>query len=492
MHCKRSKLLLNFTHCNTLKALLTLIILFFLTGCQDSLEPDSSTPVDENTEALTTNSTEINQDQPIETQGTLPWLEKVLFLLAEEQKLSWLFTLESRDSVTFRLRGFGPQANLHTTIKRWNIEDASWEEVSWLESRSNAQQDLILERELEEGYYWLVISGDLGEEPQPFELMASCQSQQCAQTSLRFAPENLQNDPVPTSDEDPAVGFTLHFSQWLEANGYAEENFARPSLAGSSYGGKVLQEDQITRDPVIFIHGNSDRAMGGELGGWQKSIQHFKEAGGYNSSEMYAITWGDANTAQASEQYHSYENIMRLRKFIEAVLDYTGAEKVDIISHSMGVTLARRALLGGEETDNLGQLIYDIGPALGDRVDAFVGIAGANRGLLACGWVGQTVPTCGMTHGLYPGMYWGRAGRSDLLKTLDTEEGYEGDFVASIWSPQDELINVVGEGSLIWGEPTSRIPGQDMEFVLEDATHLESRDLSIEAQLSLIEKHQLP
>lgn len=470
------------------------LLLFLGTSCgQDHTSPSAPSSSNQGAgDALTQRETPENKS-PIETQGTLPWLEKVLFLLAEEQQLSWLFTLEEPDAITFRLRGFGPQANLHTTIRRWNVEDAHWDEVSWLESRSDAQQDLILERELMPGYYWLVISGELGEEPQPFELLASCQSQRCTQTSLRFAPdEPQQNRPERISPEDEAAGLTRHFQQWLDDHGYGDDDFARASLQGASYGGKIADEDPITRHPVIFIHGNSDRAFGSDLGGWQESLDHFQKVGGYSPSELYAITWGDANTARASVQYHSHDNLMRVRRFIEAVLDYTGAEKVDLVTHSMGVTLARRAILGGQETDFLGELTYDIGPPLGEKIDAFVGIAGANRGLLACGWVGQSVPTCGMTHGLYPGMYWGRAGRSDLLKTLDEQSGYEADFVATIWSPHDEVINVVGEGSLIWGEPTSRIAGQDAEFVLEDATHLQTRDLSVEAQLSLVQDHVLP
>ncbi|KAK6010714.1 hypothetical protein OSTOST_24233, partial [Ostertagia ostertagi] len=33
--------------------------------------------------------------------------------------------------------------------------------------------------------------------------------------------------------------------------------------------------------------------------------------------------------------------------FIEAVIQYTGAKKVDVIAHSVGVVLARKALKGG-------------------------------------------------------------------------------------------------------------------------------------------------
>jgi len=36
-----------------------------------------------------------------------------------------------------------------------------------------------------------------------------------------------------------------------------------------------------------------------------------------------------------------------LRAFTEAVLNYTGAEKINVISHSMGVTLSRRVIKGG-------------------------------------------------------------------------------------------------------------------------------------------------
>jgi triacylglycerol esterase/lipase EstA (alpha/beta hydrolase family) len=35
---------------------------------------------------------------------------------------------------------------------------------------------------------------------------------------------------------------------------------------------------------------------------------------------------------------------MYVRKFIEAVLDYTRADKIYVIGHSMGVTLARKAI----------------------------------------------------------------------------------------------------------------------------------------------------
>jgi hypothetical protein len=38
---------------------------------------------------------------------------------------------------------------------------------------------------------------------------------------------------------------------------------------------------------------------------------------------------------------------MHLRRWVEAVIGYTQATKVDIITHSMGVTLGRKVVKGG-------------------------------------------------------------------------------------------------------------------------------------------------
>jgi triacylglycerol lipase len=71
---------------------------------------------------------------------------------------------------------------------------------------------------------------------------------------------------------------------------------------------------------------------------------------------------------------------MRMRAFVEAVLKYTDSPKVNIIGHSMGVTIGRKIIKGGIEPAGN----YDVGSSLKDKVNIFVGIAGANLGLVAC------------------------------------------------------------------------------------------------------------
>lgn len=67
---------------------------------------------------------------------------------------------------------------------------------------------------------------------------------------------------------------------------------------------------------------------------------------------MYTTTWGPANPNQASNNSHIKEYVLRLRAFVEAVIKYTGAPKVNIIGHSMGVTLGRKVIKGGIATDH--------------------------------------------------------------------------------------------------------------------------------------------
>ncbi len=69
-------------------------------------------------------------------------------------------------------------------------------------------------------------------------------------------------------------GFTSHFRSWLSANGYDAYNLVRTDLSGGSYGGKASSTDTVVNQPVVFIHGNSDKAIGtGTAGqsGWNAS-----------------------------------------------------------------------------------------------------------------------------------------------------------------------------------------------------------------------------
>ena len=129
------------------------------------------------------------------------------------------------------------------------------------------------------------------------------------------------------------------------------------------------------------------------------------------------------------------------------MIDYAAVDKVDIISHSMGVTLGRRIIKGGTvSSDNI-----DLGPSLTSKVDTFLGIAGGNWGLVEC-FQDPLPATCNSHNGFYPGYAMGPKGLSDYLDELNSDGTKEGSFVASMFSTFDDVILY---GDLVWGQYTS-------------------------------------
>lgn len=265
----------------------------------------------------------------------------------------------------------------------------------------------------------------------------------------------------------------------MTSNGYGNWSFERSDLKCGAYGGKASAKDTIKNVPVIFIHGNSDVAFGrGTADGyvsWQtgfRSLATFLSGKGYQKSEMYTTTWGPANPNAAQNNSHTKEIVLRIRAFVEAVIKYTGAPKVNIIGHSMGVTIGRKVVKGGIATDHSSGN-YEVGPSLKDKVKTFVGLAGANLGLTAC-WTASTIPTCNAKDGFFPGTT-SASGPSVYLKDLNTNGGAEGDKVYTIWSKYDDLILYE---CVVWGKVTCRIPGQtgEVEKTTPEWGHFAVRD----------------
>ncbi|MFL5355712.1 lipase family protein [Archangium sp.] len=265
--------------------------------------------------------------------------------------------------------------------------------------------------------------------------------------------------------------FSSDFQKWLVGHGYGKYDFAKGNVP--AFGGKSGPGDKVTQEPVIFIHGNSDSAAG-----WKGSIESFAKQG-YKPSEMYAMTWGPSNPLQASQQHHSEKYLEEVRAFIQAVKEYTGAKKVDVIGHSMGVTLARKAIQGGDGFDPYAGKKFDLGKPLTNSVDTFVGIAGANHGLASAMLTGDMVPTTNTTDGLHPA--------STFLKDINAVNHDEGSHVFSIWSNADELVGVGLAGF------TSPIPGQDGQKVYNTYPfgHMGLKNLTADEQLAMIRDHKV-
>jgi pimeloyl-ACP methyl ester carboxylesterase len=161
---------------------------------------------------------------------------------------------------------------------------------------------------------------------------------------------------------------------------------------------------------VIFVHGNQADAQN-----WLDVMSQFAAGAGYTMQEMYALSYnGLANYyAGAPEQLAptaldtayvgqnsstlangghgsaNDDNVPDLCRFVEAVQWYTGSRQVDLVGHSLGVTIIRRMM--------------ELYPSLARDVVAFVGVAGANHGTSVCTGQASTYYGCDE---IAPGTPW--------------------------------------------------------------------------------------
>ncbi|RCN29528.1 triacylglycerol lipase [Ancylostoma caninum] len=295
------------------------------------------------------------------------------------------------------------------------------------------------------------------------------------------------------------------FQQWLSKNGYQSYDFVRGDYGSQgSYGGKAGNSTKVKNTPVIFIHGNSDAALhvSKTATGWTNSIQYFLD-NSYTQAELYATSWGDTNTSNAVKRTHNCRDLLRLRRFVLAVLDYTGAPKVSLITHSMGVTLGRKLIKGGAVNGNDGSC--NLGTPLTSKIDVFLGLAGGNYGLCNCEGAGTLEPTCNKKNGFWPGDSCGLntytcglkplpfpcngPSYSSLLMSMNTDNVREASLVFSAWSEVDDLILY---GDQVWGRPTSLIPSSNGKVVYTSYTHMQTKENTAADQYTMVVKKTLP
>ncbi|HRE18949.1 MAG TPA: alpha/beta fold hydrolase [Rhodocyclaceae bacterium] len=186
-------------------------------------------------------------------------------------------------------------------------------------------------------------------------------------------------------------------------------------------------------DNVVMVHGNT-----GTPSQWDNTVSLLISKG-WTSSQIYRPDWGYKSALQASLNSHDSTNTGKVKTAITNALNSSCTGKIDVLGHSMGVTLAMKA-------------INELG--VSGRVDSFVGIAGAQHGLLSCGVYPFNVmtPTCG-SQGLSVG--------SPLINSVRSKR--YGARMYSIKSWMDEIV--CGAGScLIYGSHTSNIDYQNASY----------------------------
>ena len=154
-----------------------------------------------------------------------------------------------------------------------------------------------------------------------------------------------------------------------------------PVIRNSYLGQPVLgfgARGRVDRVPVIFLHGNNDTPFPTPCNpfGYIHNVAQHLLASGYRPSELWGLGYqGDqcdlaAEITRKSGVSHSTAAAVPLiREFVRAVMAYTGAHRVDIVAHSLGVTAAREWML----QDNAYGLVRSL-----------VAIDGPNHGIISC------------------------------------------------------------------------------------------------------------
>jgi pimeloyl-ACP methyl ester carboxylesterase len=163
-----------------------------------------------------------------------------------------------------------------------------------------------------------------------------------------------------------------------------------PKVGHGGFGGGACS---ATKTPVVFIHGNGDRAINwaspvvgtvqGHVPPTRSVYDEFKHRG-YNDCELFGITYLSHNEQEnAGGNFHRPEKYVIINNFIEAVKAFTGKDQVDLVTHSLGSSMTLAALKHHDAWNS---------------VRRFVNIAGGIRGLNSCLFVGPAnpmAPTCG-------------------------------------------------------------------------------------------------
>jgi len=201
-------------------------------------------------------------------------------------------------------------------------------------------------------------------------------------------------------------------------------------LAAAALALAAVAAQAACLDNVVLVHGNMAYPSS-----WNNTVAELKGRG-YVDAQLYRPSWGSKTNAGSNS--HDSTNTGVVKTALQSALAASCTGKIDVIGHSMGVTLAMKA-------------INELGYAA--KVNTFVGVAGAQHGLNSCG--------------VYPFNVWsatcGAAGlsiNSPLINSVRNKR--YGAKMYSIKSWMDELVCI---GScLVYGSHTSNIDMQNATY----------------------------
>ena len=183
-------------------------------------------------------------------------------------------------------------------------------------------------------------------------------------------------------------------------------------------------------DNVVLVHGNA-----GSPSHWNDTVATLKGRG-YLATQLFLPNWGSKTSPGSND--HGSTNTAVVKNSITAAYNSSCTGKIDVIGHSMGVTLAMKA-------------INELGYA--GRINSFIGVAGAQHGLNSCGVYPWNVAnaTCGAN---------GLSIDSPLIKSVRGKR-----YGAKMYSIKSWFDEIVCIGSCyVYGSHTSNVDLQNASY----------------------------
>ncbi len=181
-----------------------------------------------------------------------------------------------------------------------------------------------------------------------------------------------------------ALAAMLWLSHGAQADGLVGRSLPAgfPVISDASLGTPLIgfgAAGPVSRTPVVFVHGNNDTPFAtacNPFGKMQAFAQYLADHG-YALSELWGLGYqGDQcdlladQTRRSATAHTAAANVADLKRFVHAVLAYTGAKEVDIVGHSLGVMVTREWLRQDVQAHQL--------------VRRVVAVDGPNHGIINC------------------------------------------------------------------------------------------------------------
>ncbi|MFL0811251.1 MAG: hypothetical protein K6L76_12610 [Agarilytica sp.] len=174
------------------------------------------------------------------------------------------------------------------------------------------------------------------------------------------------------------------------------------------------------KNPVVLVHGN---------GVEPKDFNYLRDALiniDYAENEIIMPSWGKKGLSGVHVNDHDGAELESVTEGLLAALETSCSGKIDVVAHSMGNTIAGKAIIDAK---------------LGQQVEHFISISGGWRGVNGCAsWLGGDyfTPACNKRTGLYPINGFKNSDHNHLLREIANSTFAE--KIYPIYSNYDEIL----------------------------------------------------